>query len=342
MMRELGQVSLRNGERMTVKVIDGGVEDYAGWLLLFLEHKSDETLRDMRQRLRGDYAQVSLDRWFVGEIDGRIASQMVYMLAADTLDLGVFGHVYTEPEHRGKGAASGLMQFLMDDFNAGPGQALLCGTGSESAARIYARHGFVAIDPARAPVGSLAYIRPTLAADFADLQRIYFEPDHATHIRPAHMGDRAKIDKLLHQSDAVRAMRPVWHRCFLAAAWPDFVPMVHAVEDACGPLDVLETEDRHVVGYAFAFDAGSPMEQGQRWLDFLVHPHYHERAADMIRHTCERALSEGAIAVRCALPEIDAAKLAMVREAGFDEEYRLAGYCVTGEAHTDLIVMAAK
>ncbi len=43
---------------------------------------------------------------------------MGYMLARDTLDFGVFGHVYTEPEHRGKGAASALMQPLMDDFNA--------------------------------------------------------------------------------------------------------------------------------------------------------------------------------------------------------------------------------
>lgn len=57
--------------------------------------------------------------------------------------------MYTEPEHRGKGAAPALMHLLMNDFNADPGQALLCGTGSESAVRIYAKYGFVAIDPAR-------------------------------------------------------------------------------------------------------------------------------------------------------------------------------------------------
>lgn len=79
-------MALRGGEQMLVEC---PAEEYAEPLLHFLEHKGDNTARDMKQRLRGDYVAVSLDRWFVGEIDGRIASQMGYMLARDTLDVGV-------------------------------------------------------------------------------------------------------------------------------------------------------------------------------------------------------------------------------------------------------------
>ncbi|MCD6359581.1 MAG: GNAT family N-acetyltransferase [Armatimonadetes bacterium] len=342
MTTSLGSVTLRGGERMTIKRIECPAEDYAEPLAHFLEHKGDHTFRDLTRRLRGDYAEVSLDRWFVGELDGRIVSQMGYMLARDTLDVGVFGHVYTEPEHRGKGAASVLMQALMDDFNAGPGQALLCGTGSESAARIYARHGFVALDPARAPVGPLAYIKPDFAADFEELQQIFFEAGHDTHVRPAHMGDRAKVDKVLAQADAVRAMAGEWHRCHLAAQWSDFVHMYQAVEDGRGPLDVLETEARHVVGYAFAFDTGSPMEAGSRTLDLLVHPNYHDRASTLAQHTCARALAEGARAVRCYLPQIDAPRIEILRAAGFVEEHRYSDYCMNGNRPIDLVVMVAR
>jgi GNAT superfamily N-acetyltransferase len=339
MTTELGPVTLRGGDEMTVKRIECPAEEYVEPLLHFLEHKGDNTARDMKQRLRGDYVEVSLDRWFVGEIDGRIASQMGYMLARDTLDLGVFGHVYTEPEHRGKGAASALMQPLMDDFNAGPGQALLCGTGSESAARIYAKHGFVAIDPTRAPTGSLAYIKPSLAADFEELQAIYFAPGRETIVRPAHMGDRPKVDKLLHQADAVKQLQGRWHRCFLAAAWQDFVSMYHAVEDGRGTLDVLETDERHVVGYAFAFDAGSPMEAGNRVLDFLTHPDYLDHASELLAATREHV---GTRSLRCYLPRTDAHKIELLTSAGFGEEHAFADYCDTPDGPVDLVVMAGE
>jgi len=337
MIEELGTVELRSGEQMTIKVVECPAGEYAERLTLFLEHKGDVTFRDMKLRLRGDYAQHTLDRFFVGELEGRIISQMGYMLARDTLDVGVFGHVYTEPEHRGKGAASALMEVCMRDFNAGPGQALFCGTGTPSAQRMYASHGFVPLYPEHAPIGPQGYIKPILAADFAELQRIFFAPGQPTHVRPAHMGDRAKVDKILHQCDAVRGMSSSWHRVFLAAAYPDFVRIYQAVEDGKGIFAVLETDERHVVGYAFALAAGSPCEARAKVLDLLVHPSYHEEAPTLIRSVAEQALAAGARSVRCYLPACDAFKIDAAQEAGLTQEHVFRAYCLMGHEPTDLL-----
>ena len=339
MVSELGAVELRSGERMTVKAVECPAGEYAERLTIFLEHKGDVSLRDMRKRLRGDYAERTLDRFFTGELEGRIISQMGYMLARDTLDVGVFGHVYTEPEHRGKGAASALMETCMNDFNAGPGQALFCGTGSPSAQRMYASHGFVPLYPESAPIGPQGYIKPTLAADFAELQRMFFGSARPAHIRMAHMGDRAKVDKVLHQSGAVRAMSDTWHRVFLAAAYPDFVPIYQAVEDGKGIFAVLETDERHVVGYAFALAAGSQAEAHSKVLDFLVHPNYHDQVPALIRWVTEEALAGGAGSVSCYLPVCDEAKVQAAQEAGFGVEHSFKDYCTIGHEAVDLMVL---
>jgi len=335
MTRELGSAVLRSGEQMRIKVVECPSAEYAHPLLLFLSHKSDETLRDLQRRLEGDYAQVSLDRWFLGELDGQIISQMGYMLARDTLDVGVFGHVFTRPEHRGKGAASALMQVLMDDFNAGPGKALLCGTGNESAARIYARHGFVPLIAARAPVGPLAYIKPDFAADFTELQAIFFEPGHDTHVRPAHMGDRAKVDKVLLQSDGVTAMAGHWHRLPPADAWASFVTMAQMRDDGHGPLNLLETDGRHVVGYAFVFRPEAE-DTGAGVLDFLVHPTYLDQSAELLQTTLGDAAAQGVWPVRAHVVAGDARKLELLRAAGLIEMDESA--C----AGADTVVLAAR
>jgi len=332
-------VTLRSGEPMTIKVVECPAGEYAERLTIFLEHKGDVTFRDMKRRLRGDYAEHTLDRFFTGELEGRIISQMGYMLARDTLDVGVFGHVYTEPEHRGKGAASALMEACMNDFNAGPGQALFCGTGSPSAQRMYARHGFLPLYPERGPLGPQGYIKPTLAADFGELQRLFFAPGHPTHIRMAHMGDRAKVDKVLDQSEAVTAMSASWHRVFLAAAYPDFVRIYQAVEDGKGIFAVLETDERHVVGYAFALAAGSQAEAHSKVLDFLVHPSYYDETPALIRWVTKQAMAAGAGSVRCYLPACDEAKVQAAQEAGFMVEHTFKDYCAIGDEPVDLIVL---
>ena len=335
-VKMLGKVRLKTGEEMAMKRVECPAGDYAERLTQFLEHKRDRTFRDMKQRLRGDYAADSLDRFFVGEIEGRIVSQMGYMLPRDTMDVGVFGHVYTQREQRGKGAASALMAACMADFNAGAGQALFCGTGSPVAQRLYAKHGFAPLDAQLAPLGPQAYIKPPFAKDFTDLQRMFFAPGRAVHVRNAHMGDRPKVDKVLHQSDGIRGMRESWLPVFLAAPFTDFVAIHQAVEDDKGMFTVLETADKHVVGYAFALSFGSPIERESKVLDFLVHPSYHHESAVLVEATARKALSAGAQSVRCYLPSCGKFRADVLKQAGFKHEHTFADYCQIGDMRADL------
>lgn len=331
-------VTLRNGEAMTITRVECPAGRNEQPLMIALEHKGDQSFRDMKQRLRGDYAAHSLDRFFIGQVDGRIVSQMGYMLPKDTMDVGVFGHVYTQREHRGKGAASTLMAACMDDFNAGEGQALFCGTGTLLAQRIYAKHGFVPLYAEQAPLGPQGYIKPAFATDFAELQRTFFAPGHPVQVRNAHMGDRPKVDKVLHQSDGVRGMRNSWHRVFLVAHLTDFVALHQAVEHNKGVVAVLETDDKHIVGYAFALSTGSPIERESKVLDFLVHPSYHRESAVLVETTARKALAAGARSVRCYLPSCDELRADLLKQIGFKSEHTLADYCQTGEIRADLTI----
>jgi len=77
--------------------------------------------------------------------------------------VGHFGHVWTEPADRQKGASSLLMALQMDHFIARGGQALFLGTGYDSVAyHMYARFGFQSIEPQS---GYMAYYQ-TSQSDF--------------------------------------------------------------------------------------------------------------------------------------------------------------------------------
>lgn len=334
----LGTARLKSGEEMAVKRVECPAGEYAEPLANFLEHKSDSVLRDIKQRLRGDYARDVLDRFFIGEVAGEIVSQMWYTIPRDTLDVGVFGHVYTARRHREKGAAAILMKFCMDDFNASDGKGLFCGVGTEHAQRVYARYGFHPLYAENAPLGPQGYIRPGLAKDFRELQEVFFRPGASIRVRAAHMGDRAKVDKILLQSDGVRAAAARRHAVSLAGSYRDFVTMVQAVEDGKGPLLVLETAERHVVGYAFAFSAGLAYERDSKFLDFLAHPHYQGKAPAMIQEVLSQAKARGVWAL---VPACDEERIASVREAGMVLDHTLKGYCTVGNQATDLCLFRA-
>ncbi len=78
----------------------------------------------------------------------RDGSPFANMLSATRHGVGHFGHVYTRPEDRRKGAASALMRHLMEDFRRRKGRALFLGTGYDSAPfHIYQAEGFRGLEP---------------------------------------------------------------------------------------------------------------------------------------------------------------------------------------------------
>jgi hypothetical protein len=91
--------------------------------------------------------------------------------------VGLFGHVFTRPDDRRKGASSQLMELQMADFRSRGGRALFLGTGFDSSAyRIYARHGFKGLEDKS---GYMDYY----AATREEFEASWFAPA-ATRIEP--------------------------------------------------------------------------------------------------------------------------------------------------------------
>lgn len=143
MYQSLGPVRLKSGERVEAGVVIGPDMAWADRVGDLLSHKGGMWNWQNAECLRQD---LGIDvRYYVLHRDGQ---PLANMLTATSMGVGHFGHVFTLPEDRRKGAAQQLMQLLMEDFRQRSGRALFLGTGFDSAPfHIYAREGFAGLEP---------------------------------------------------------------------------------------------------------------------------------------------------------------------------------------------------
>ena len=171
MYQKLGTVTLRSGETVEAGVVKGPEPAWAERLVKLLWHKGDPWNWQNARLLEADQG---LDAYFyVLHRDGK---PLANIMTVENAGVGHFGHVWTEPADRQKGASSLLMALQMEHFTARGGQALFLGTGYDSVAyHMYARFGFQSIEPKS---GYMAYYctsqgdfearyfaRPTTAAE---------------------------------------------------------------------------------------------------------------------------------------------------------------------------------
>jgi GNAT superfamily N-acetyltransferase len=143
MYQSLGQVALKSGERVEAGVIDCPDAEWASRIEALLGHKGESWRWQNRSCAREN---LSIDaRYYLLHRDGE---PFANMLTATHRGVGHFGHVFTIPEERRKGAAHQLMGLLMEDFRQRDGLALFLGTRFDSPAyHIYRRHGFEGFAP---------------------------------------------------------------------------------------------------------------------------------------------------------------------------------------------------
>jgi len=338
MIRVLGEARLKNGERMAIKLVEPPQEDYAEKLVHFLEHKPPSDYRAIRERLAGEYVEHCIDRYFVGEIGGEIVGQVWYGLPRNGTGIGNFGHVYTEPAHRGKGIATVLVAATVDDFNhQSDGICLLCSAGS-NAAGIYRKYGFEFVTPG-SDAGPMALVNKRVAADFAELDEKYFAPGFPVTVRRGHIGDRHDCDRMLDFSKGMNELRKRWHRVFIARAVPTFIDALYCVDDGKGIATVIENSHGRILGYAFVLSPGSSCEAPFKVMDFDIHPQYLSSAVFFVERTCEIARDAGSLHVRAFIAACDEEKLAVFLQAGFEEEYRFEDVFTFDGRFCDIVVL---
>lgn len=142
MYENLGRVILKTGEQVEAGVVTGPDLEWAARIEELLAHKGEIWNWQNSEMLRREVGVEA--RFYLLHRDGR---PLAHMMTVTRQGVGHFGHVWTRPEDRRKGAANQLMDLLMDHFRQAGGRALFLGTGYDSPAYwIYAGHGFHSLE----------------------------------------------------------------------------------------------------------------------------------------------------------------------------------------------------
>jgi hypothetical protein len=138
--RKIDTVTLRSGEKAELGVVTGPDEIWGRKIQHLLSHKGEIWKWQIEQNLFNPDCGSESYFYVLSNENGPFAN----ILIAERLGIGIFGHVWTIPEMRKKGAADIINRYLMDDFKKRNGRALYLGTTYDSPAyHLYARNGFL-------------------------------------------------------------------------------------------------------------------------------------------------------------------------------------------------------
>lgn len=139
MYTKLSDIRLKTGEKMEIGMVLAPDEEYADRIIDILRHKGEPWLGEVEKAVKGEITDLET-RFYIGHLDGQVITNI---MTAEYNRTGIFGHVYTRPEHRRKHACTLLMREQMEDFRKRGGGLLLLGTGYDSPAYwIYHSYGF--------------------------------------------------------------------------------------------------------------------------------------------------------------------------------------------------------
>jgi len=260
MYKKLASEVLRTGEEMEVGVVEAPDEEFREPLVSFLSHKSREFRWHIERSLEGPLDELET-RFYIGRVEGEIVTNVMTVEYNRT---GILGHVYTKPEHRRKGACTGVLRTLIDDFRGRGGGVLLLGTGYGSPAYwIYHRFGFRSLEE-----GS-GFMRYTTEEDF---EGRFFSPV------PVRVVDVAWHDwprlNLLASVPGREFVRSIYFGLFgIKNLEGVFLQVKRDVEEGRCRAKLLESESGAVVGCATVVP--DPRWEGSVYLlDFFTHPEF--------------------------------------------------------------------
>ena len=340
MVENLPDARLKDDSTMQVRRIVAPDEQWAERLVQFMYlRRSDYTNCNWHHNcvrvLAGEYQDVSQDVFFAGLLDDDIVGTSWYGTPRDTLDVATYGRIITHEDHRRKGIATVLCALPVDEFKGLGGRAMYLGTGRTNPARfIYERLGFEHYNYVE-DAGTI--MRLIFSGDPQAFEDDYYRTGCETALRPIHAGDLARAELLFNLPLwAVKdsSLGIIYNTPFEGAF---FDILSHIEKPTESGFALVTPPDERMMGMAYT--AAAPgAEAGQthvRYLEFLVHPNYSGRGAELLT-TTEQSSSAEVFIARVAAADRD--KLAVIEEAGYRQVGRLERAARSQHAETDILI----
>lgn len=308
MFRELAQQTLKNGEKVSCAVVTGPDEDWAERLIPFLAHKGGIWVRQIERTLKEDLSPLAPEYYllFISPKD-IVANISIYR----TGKAGVLGHVFTQPAHRRKGAASVLMQICMEDFVASGGAVCHLGTGYDSPPfHIYRKYGFESVYPG---TGFMERYTGDKAAFLAD----FFRPEEI-EIGGLHFSDWPLLVALLaHEQGSVLRLpgRGLNGRSNFESGFLNLIEDVEA--DKCKCLVARSRATGAAVALSLIQD--DVRFHGARTLDAFAHPNFQGALPGM----AEDLMADSDKPVLAQMDSASEGRIEALKKAGLEEAGRV-------------------
>lgn len=155
-----------------------------------LGHKGTPWLPDILRRYRGsgpDFCAIAFHQ-------GQAAAHVWIGQDTPCLELGLLGHVFTDPTHRGHGLANRLLKEAIVAFEQAGGRYLILGVNNPAAIRIYEKLGFAGYTP---PVTNNHREMLRGAPDLEQFRKNFFAPAMAFKLERLNPGRYASSVLLL-------------------------------------------------------------------------------------------------------------------------------------------------
>ncbi|MFH0939452.1 MAG: hypothetical protein V1899_09265 [Planctomycetota bacterium] len=146
MYQKLQDVTLKTEERVELGVVLAPENDSAlgAQMRKLLGHKGESWIWQVEKSLSSSYPNMETRFYILLKAGAPFAN----IMTAESCGVGIFGHVWTTPAERRKGAADIIHHYLMADFKKRGGQALYLGTDYDTHPyRLYTKYGFQGVEP---------------------------------------------------------------------------------------------------------------------------------------------------------------------------------------------------
>jgi hypothetical protein len=137
-------IVLKTGENAEFGIVQGPDAEWSQRIEHLLGHKGEPWNWQIHKCLQDSTSGVETRCYILSKNGNPFANICTF----ESNGVGIFGHVFTVPEERKKGAADYLNHQVMNDFTARGGKSLYLGTTYDSPAyHIYRKYGFTSVEP---------------------------------------------------------------------------------------------------------------------------------------------------------------------------------------------------